>query len=114
MLPAKHRLTKRKDFDALFKRGKVVFGQTLQIRIMRQETQKDTRLAVVVSAKTEKSAVRRNRAKRQAREVIRQLLPQLHPGFDAAITLKAPFLKMDFDKKQQALTAALTKAKLIG
>ena len=113
MLPAKHRLTKRKDFDALFKRGKVIFGRQLQVRIMRTAPKQDSRLAIVISTKTEKTAVRRNRAKRQVREIIRQRVPQLRPGFDAAISIRPSFLPLAFAKKQEAVLAALHKAGLL-
>lgn len=110
MLPSTHRLTKRKDFDTLFKRGRVVFGRHVQLRVGKRQSEGPTRFAFVVSAKTEKSAVRRNRVKRQAREIVRAVLPDVKPGFDAAITIRSGFLALSHEDKRDMILSALRKA----
>ena len=113
MLPKLHRLTKRKDFDALFKGGKLIYGRQLQARVAKTGQNQPTRIAIVISAKTEKSAVKRNRAKRQVREVLRKVVSQIKPGFDVAITIKHSFLPLPFDAKQTATLELVKKASLL-
>lgn len=113
MLPSNHRLTKRKDFDALFKHGRVVFGRHAQLRVGKRKEAGSTRFAFIVSAKTEKSAVRRNRVKRQAREIVRGVLPQVKPGFDVAVTLRHGFLALSHEEKAKLLLYALKKSGIL-
>lgn len=113
MLSRPNRLTKRKDFETLFKRGKVVHGRHAQIRLLRTDATSDTRIAVVISAKTEKSAVRRNRVKRQTREILRLTMSQVKPGFDAAITLRPSFVPLTYGEKRNVLLMGLSKAGLL-
>lgn len=113
MLPRLHRLTKRKDFDALFKGGKLVYGRQLQARVAKTSPTKATRIAIIISAKTEKSAVKRNRAKRQVREILRKVVSQIKPGYDVAITIKHSFLPLAFDAKQTATMELVKKASLL-
>lgn len=113
MLAKSNRLTRRRDFDALFKKGRGVSDPALSLRYTRTASDKPFRLAFIVSTKTEKSAVRRNRAKRQAREIIRKLLPSLPAGVDGALSIKRPFLSMTFAQKQQAITRLFTRAKML-
>ena len=113
MLSRQNRLTKRKDFDTLFKRGKLVYGRHAQMRVAKTDPSHETRIAVIVSAKTEKSAVRRNRVKRQAREVLRLTLSQVKPGYDVAITLRASFVPLTYAEKRNVLLTGLSKAGLL-
>ncbi len=113
MLSRQNRLTKRKDFETLFKRGKVVYGRHAQMRVMPTEKTSETRIAVVISAKTEKSAVARNRVKRQTREVLRLAMSQVKPGYDVAITLRASFVPLTYDEKRNVLVTGLSKAGLL-
>jgi len=113
MLPRLHRLTKRKDFDALFKSGKLIYGRQLQARVAKTNPKQATRIAIVISAKTEKSAVKRNRAKRQVREILRLVVAQIKPGYDVAITIKHSFLPLPFEAKRAATLELAKKASLL-
>lgn len=72
-------------------------------------------IGLVVSKKTLKSAVDRNRARRRVREALRTLPPELLPGglpACRAILLPNPgVLRAPFGELQAALAAALTKAR---
>lgn len=99
-----------KDFDILFKEGKFVGGQLLTVKYWRVEPDKYPRrkysteglkIGFVVGKKVHKSAVKRNRIKRQVREVVRLLLKEnkLKPGFHAAFMAKPEI----FDKKYEEI-----------
>lgn len=111
MLSSKHRLTKRRDFDALFKKGRVVSEAALSLRYSKTLPDMPGRAAFVVSAKTEKSAVRRNRAKRQARAILRSIIPSLE-GHDLAFFMRRSFLEMNATDKRRCMERLLKRARL--
>lgn len=86
MLPQANRLKNSRDFDRAYKKGRQVKGRYGKLVVFKRENDNPTRIGIVVSAKRGK-AFRRNRAKRQIREVIRVLLPQLKPGFDLSLIM---------------------------
>ena len=103
MLSKENRLRRRRDFDTLFKTGKSVGAHELVLKYSKSAKDQPTRLAFIISAKTEKLAVKRNRAKRQMREVARPYLKLLKPGYDAAFIVRKAFIEKSFDEKNQAL-----------
>lgn len=72
MFPQGQRLSKRTDFDRLFKQRPLI-GQYFTIRLATNNLNKN-RLAVVVPNKISKLAVVRNKIRRQTREAIKHLL----------------------------------------
>lgn len=102
-----------KDFDKLFKKGKSSGNKFLIVKVVKTKPEDPLRIAFVVSNKTEKSAVKRNRAKRQAREIVHKLLPKLKSELDAAVTIKKAFLPLEFKDKEKAVEDVLAKAGLI-
>lgn len=111
MLSLKHRLKKRSDFDALFKKGRVVSETAISLRYSKTSPGMPGRAAFVVSAKTEKSAVRRNRAKRQARAILRSIIPHLQ-GYDLAFFMRRAFLEMNATDKRRCIERLLKRARL--
>lgn len=81
--PKPSRLLKKKDFNAVLRRGKRIFGNYFSLCF--QTTQRDyARLGIIVRKQIIRSAVNRNRAKRLAREVFRLRQEQLQ-GLDIVI-----------------------------
>jgi ribonuclease P protein component len=113
MLAKLHRLSKRKDFEFVFKRGRVVTDRTLFLKYAKTKADQPLRATFVVSAKTEKSAVKRNRARRQAREAFRSLMPHLPAGYDFIFTIKPPFLTLPYAEKAETIKRLLTRARLL-
>ncbi len=113
MLAKPNRLARRRDFDALFKKGRRASDAFLTLTHARTAATSPFRMAFIISAKTEKSAVKRNRAKRQAREIVKAILPALPKGIDTALTIKRPFLNLDFAKKREAVLRLLKRARLV-
>lgn len=107
MLSKEYRLTRTKDFEILFKEGQFVGGQLVTAKVWKIEPEKypkraysseDLKIGFVVSVKISKSAVKRNRAKRQMREVVRLLLKddRLKRGFMIAIMAKSAVLSAEY------------------
>lgn len=112
MLSKEYRLRTMRDFKHLFKKGKSIGNRELAIRVVQTKEKDPARFAFIISTKTEKKAVARNKAKRQLREIIRAELPQLRQGVDIAITIKKSFLPLEFDQKIKSAKDVLKKARL--
>ena len=86
MFAKKFRLAKSADVQKVFGRGRAFFNPLLTVKFLgRQDGM--PRVAVIVSTKVAKSAVRRNRIKRVLRELLRTNIGKLKAG-DYAIVVK--------------------------
>ena len=124
MLPRDYRLTRMKDFEILFKEGRFVGGQLVTAKVWRVEPEKypkrayssqDLKIGFVVPMKVSKSAVKRNRAKRQMREVVRLLLKEdrLKQGFMVVIMAKNAVLSAEYEGIATDVVAVLKRAGLL-
>lgn len=87
MLPKENRLTKKKAFDQLLKKGQAYFSQTLILKIIKNNLY-ISRFGFIISKKIAKKAVIRNKLKRRLREIIRKDISQLKGGYDIVIIAK--------------------------
>jgi ribonuclease P protein component len=89
MLPTINRLSKKNDFEGVFKNSKSSYDKILGVK-MRANQQKITRFGIIVGLKVSKDAVGRNKIKRRIREIIRKQIGYIRPGLDIVlITLPA-------------------------
>ena len=72
----------------VYKNGQVVRSRLLALRYVANSHRKDSRLAVVISKKTLKSAVRRNRIRRRTYEYMRLQIPQFNQVYDIVIIIQ--------------------------
>ena len=80
MLPIKNRLKKKTAFTATYKVGKSFYKNGVSMIVGRKSDMDcDTKIGFVVSKKTHKRAVKRNRLKRLMRESVRLVIKS---GFD--------------------------------
>lgn len=86
MLPQKLRIRKATARE-VFIRGINVSSPTFLLKFEKVPGQ-PTRFAVSVSKKVASTAVLRNRTRRRVYSVIREMLPNVKPGFVAAISVK--------------------------
>jgi ribonuclease P protein component len=70
-----------------------------------------TRFAVA-AGKRLGGAVVRNRIKRRLREAIRQVYPQLAPGYDVIVIARAPIIEAEVTQVAAALSEALRRARV--
>lgn len=87
MLPQRHRLRDRAVFQKLYRSGKRYRGLRLTLiclpRVMpTRNGELPGRWAFAISKKVSRRAVDRNRIRRRLRECVRQMLPDLHSGWD--------------------------------
>lgn len=112
MLPVKHRLRLDRDIKTLFAKGKGVFDLYCGLKY-RKNGLGVSRFAVVVGTKVSKSAVARNRLRRQIREIIRLRLAEIKPGFDVMVLVRKEALGRTSAELEQHLFAALRKAGIV-
>lgn len=112
MLSRPHRLSLEKDIKTLFAKGKGVFDSCAGLKF-RPNGKERSRFAVVVGTKVSKSAVVRNRIRRQIREVIRLRLGEIKPGFDVMFMVRKEAEGKTYSELEGRVTGALRKAKLL-
>lgn len=124
MLPQENRLKKMKDFEILYEEGKFFAGKFLNIKIWKIEPEKyprrdyktdDLKIGFVVSTKISKSAVKRNRVKRQMREIVRLLLKdgKLKNGFHISIMAKPSMVGAEYWEIEKDVVLVLSRAGLV-
>lgn len=106
MLPKQHRLTKSKDIEGVARRGGSFFTKILGIKYL-PNRRTASRFVVVVGLKVHKKATKRNRSKRQIREVLRKHLGEIRSGFDVLVLVRPEILEKSFQEIEKALLYAL-------
>ena len=112
MLKAAHRLKGDNNFKRLSRKGRSFFTPRLTLRIVKNEEQ-ESRVAFIVSTKVSKKAAVRNKVKRRMREIVRNIMPQIKPGYDILIIAKISTLKLGYKELDNELQQLLKKARLI-
>jgi ribonuclease P protein component len=87
MISKAHRFHGFTSLRAVYSRGQTVRGSALALKYMPNPRRGSYRAAVVVSRKTHKSAVVRNRIRRRIYEIIRSYEPDVTGPFDIVITV---------------------------
>jgi ribonuclease P protein component len=112
MLSKVNRITKKKDFEAIFKKGKIFKEGFLILRIF-PNSLNVARTAFVVSQKVSKKAVVRNKIRRRAVSLIRPKLQEIKNGLDLVFIVLPGFEKKNFSETQETIESILKKAKII-
>lgn len=121
MIPRQYRLKHMKDFDILFKEGHFVNGDLVTLKIWKLDLDKypkrnyssdDLKIGFVVGKKVSKSAVKRNRIKRQMREVARLMLKEdkLKSSFTLALIAKPLILGKKYEEIRSDIENVLKKS----
>ncbi len=87
MVGRTHRFHGYGSLRGVYQRGKNVRGSLLTLRYARREGGRPYRVAVVVSRKVNKSAVVRNRIRRQIYEIVRRSDSDIASGTDLVFTV---------------------------
>jgi ribonuclease P protein component len=111
MLSSKNKLKKKNDFDRITKRGKAFSGNFFVMKVLKNNT-KETRFGFVVSRKTLKKAVERNKIKRRLRSILKNKIPETKKGYDVVFFAKKGIEKTEFKKLKETVEEFLKKAEL--
>lgn len=98
----------------VYKKGTSVRSAYFNVRHVLNKRRDQYRLAVVVSRKVHKSAVKRNRIRRRLYEVFRLLSPQFTGPFDMVCTVYSDqILQLSHTELTEAVYQALIQAGII-
>lgn len=125
MLKPINRLTKVRDFNLVMKHGRWISGQFLRIKWLKlanfeeyfpkkedvDKFKKQLRLAIVVGVKVSKSAVKRNRLKRQMREAVRLFIKEdrLSEGYYLMLVAQKEILNKNYAEISEEIGLLLGK-----
>ncbi|MBT4349609.1 ribonuclease P protein component [bacterium] len=108
MLPVAYRLHKETEIKSLIRQGQTFFLPEFIIKYQKTK-EKPSKIAFVVSTKVDKKAVARNRIKRQMREAIKDLLPDIKDGYSILVIARKKALELDFATITKQFKFALAK-----
>ncbi len=106
----RHRLSRSRDFDAVYRHGTSVSTRYLTLHwFPREDVEGEPRLGLAVP-RAIGSAVRRNRVKRVLREAWRELLPQVPRGQDYVLVARPGLLEPADSRGREWLAAEISEA----
>ena len=112
MLPKKNRLTKKKDFDLVFKKGKSLVSDFLTFKILESQSKKP-RIGFIVSKKVSKKSTTRNKVKRRLRAAVLNEIGKIKKNMDVIIIASPITEKKEFLEIKKAVNDAFKKLRLI-
>lgn len=112
MLIKENRLKKKIDFETVFKKGKG-FGEGFLILKTAKNKLDKSRFGFIVSKKTAKKAVVRNKIRRRLGSIIRGRLKEVQNSFDNIIIALPGSGAKSFKETEEAVIKLLKKAKLL-
>ena len=112
MLPKANRLIKESEFKKVAKGAKPIHSKYLILKKVSTPEQ-ETAFGLVISTKVSKKAVVRNKIRRRLREVIRDNLNEIVPGFKVMLVVKSTILDKEYKAIKTDLEQLLKKVRLI-
>ena len=110
----RHRLSRSRDFDAVYRHGRSVSTRFLVLYSFPREDDGEPRIGLAVP-RSAGGAVVRNRVKRQLREVWTELLPGIESGRDYVLIVRPGLAdaveSRGFDWLRERVTEVLGKAR---
>ena len=129
MLQQDNRLRKLRDFNLVMKHGQWINGRFLDVKVLElaknqnffpkkedvESFKKQLKLAIAAGLKVHKSAVKRNRVRRQIREVLRLLIKDgaIKNGYYILVVAKKDVLDKDYAEISGELKVLLSRAKVL-
>ncbi|HSX46646.1 MAG TPA: ribonuclease P protein component [Patescibacteria group bacterium] len=114
MIARKHRFHGHGSLRYVYQHGETVRGPLTAIKFTLNKHRKDYRLAVVVSKKVNKSAVKRNRIRRRLYEAVRGHETDLTAPYDMVVTVFHEQVgQMPDDELQRLVVAQLRQAHIL-
>lgn len=106
----KNTLNKKKEFDQIFKTGRSFYCPILGLKVLKNNLNYN-RYGIIIGLKVSKSAVTRNKIKRQIREIIRREFPQTESFYDIVIIVIKEIVDKDFLDIRSELLSLVKKIK---
>lgn len=113
MIPFKNRFHGHNSLRYVYKNGAVVRSRLATLKTSPNDRRGESRIAVVISKKVLKSAVRRNRVRRRIYEQLRIALPRIKKTHDIVIIVTmSEFLTMEAPELEAHINQLLIQASL--
>lgn len=112
MLSKIHRLTRKKDFENVFKKGRGARGDFLSVKIL-EENKTEVRFGFVVSRKVDGKAVVRNKIRRRLKAAVFSLLKNVKKPTDAVIIAHPDIANKSFSQIKEKIETLLRGLKII-
>ena len=114
MIANTHRFHGRSSLRFVSQRGQTVRGPQVSLRFVRNQRQSQYRVAVVVSRKTSKSAVVRNRIRRRLYEIVRKHAARIAEPYDLVFSVYSEEVaEMSHAWLQKVILGQLQKARVL-
>ncbi|OIP23169.1 ribonuclease P protein component [bacterium CG_4_10_14_0_2_um_filter_33_32] len=110
MLSQENRLKKEKDFQRVYKGGKIN-SPFFSLRYQHSKLKK-IRVGVVVGRKVSAKSVERNQLKRRIRELVREILPDIKNNLDIVLTANPSSKALNFQDMRQEIANLFKRAGL--
>jgi ribonuclease P protein component len=112
MFAKRHRFHGYGSLKSVYNRGQNVRGSLISLKFNQRDPSKKYRVAVVVSRKVSKSAVKRNRIRRRIYEQVRNQAEVIQPGTDLVFTVYSEQVAtLDSSKLSEMIGGLLQKTK---
>ncbi len=111
MLPKANRLTKKSDFDVVFKKGESTKNNSLLFKIVKNYLN-NPRFGFMVSKKISNKATVRNKVKRRLRKAVLDSIKNVKKSVDVVIVALPGIEKKDFSELKSAVSNTFKKLKL--
>lgn len=106
------RLTRREDFNKVYRHGKSAANQQYVIYCLPNPRIERFRMGVSVSKKLG-NAVVRNRLRRVVKEIVRLQSERIRSHYDFIVIARKPVADMDYREMEKSLLHALKRAQLL-
>lgn len=114
MVSRRHRFHGHNSLNYVYRHGTVTRDYHMQLRAIHNQRRKTYRVAIIVSRKVNKSAVRRNRIRRRLYEVIRLHQAEISAPYDLVLTVFSDQLAdVSSDKLTSEVQELLQKADVV-
>lgn len=110
-MQAQHRLRTTADFERVRRRGRS-WGSELLVLYAARSDQQGTRCGFAVSRRVGQAVVR-NRVRRRLREIARQRLPRLRPGWDLVFSARPTAAGASFAELGLTVDRLLDRARML-
>lgn len=108
MLPKIHRLTKKNDFDAVFKEGKTIKDRFLLVKSVKNGLA-HARFGFVVSKKISPKATVRNKVRRRLRKAFLDVLRPVVSPIDVVVLTLPGVEKLEFSELKKSVESLYKK-----
>lgn len=114
MIRRKHRFHGRGSLRFVYSRGATVRGSLANLKYVLNDRRSEYRLAVVISKKVSKSAVKRNRIRRRVYEVVRLEGERIAKPYDMVVTVfQEKAASIPYERLQKEVVELMKKAGII-